>query len=122
MAVQQLLRVYDLAKKLGLTNKELMDKIHALGIDAKQPSSGMSMADAVRVANEYGYKGDLTPPAPPKPAPKPKPAVAPESVSPALAATATAAMAPPKPVVNVAAPAAPQPASAPTTAKVSEPV
>src|SRR5688572_19768887 len=96
MATQQQIRVYDLAKKLGLTNKELMDKIHALGIDARQPSSGLSMGDAVRVANEYGYKGDLTPPAPPKPAPKPKvepapaPSPAPDAQPAAPPATATA--------------------------------
>jgi len=113
MAAQQQIRVYDLAKKLGATNKELMDKIHALGIEAKQPSSGLSMADAVRVANEYGYKGDLTPPPPPKPVVKPKPASAPAAAPP----PPPVPVATPKPTAPSAAMPAPATPAAPVVAK-----
>jgi translation initiation factor IF-2 len=42
-------RLYELAKDLGLANKELVEKVRALGIDVKNHMSNLDVEDAARV-------------------------------------------------------------------------
>src|SRR5512138_1726858 len=80
-------RIYDIAKKLGIESKEVLAKARALGIAAaKVPSSSLDKITAEYLENELG--GVRPPPAPPTPQP-----------------------APPEPIIIVAPP--PQPPSAP---------
>jgi len=46
------IRVYDLAKSLGVNNKEILDILHEIGVDGKVPSSGLpeDLAERVRGA------------------------------------------------------------------------
>jgi hypothetical protein len=46
------IRVYELARELGLTNKETLDLCEALGIGVKSHSSSIVDAQADRVRNE----------------------------------------------------------------------
>ena len=69
------IRVYELAKELGLTNKEGLDLALSLGIGVKSHSSSIEDAQADRVrrkADAEGLRREVTPeepPAPPAPAP-----------------------------------------------------
>jgi translation initiation factor IF-2 len=49
--------VYELARELGLTNKETLDLCSALGIGVKSHSSGIVDAQADRVRRKAGAKG-----------------------------------------------------------------
>jgi translation initiation factor IF-2 len=125
------IRVYELARELGLTNKETLDLCESLGIGVKSHSSSVVEAQADRVrrkAEREGLVRDQQPeePAPAKKAPAKKapakkaaakkaPAkeAAPEPVEPSEPATAEAAPeAPPEPSEPLA-PAAEAPAEAP---------
>src|ERR1700760_1699632 len=99
-------RIYDISKKLGLENKEVLAKAKELGITAaKVPSSSLDKITAEYLETELtgGKPVSTTPPAPPAepekiilvPAPPPPPpAPEPVIVEP-----------PPQPVVVEAAPA-----------------
>ena len=63
------MRVHELAKELGLTNKDLLDRLAAMGSTAKQASNAL---DAETIAK---VKAALA--APPAAAAKPAPAPAP---------------------------------------------
>lgn len=64
-------RIYDIAKKLGIESKEVLAKARALGITAaKVPSSSLDKITAEYLENELG---GVPPPAPPAPAPVPAP-------------------------------------------------
>src|SRR5271165_4573880 len=70
------IRVYELARELGLTNKEALDLCLALGIGVKSHSSSIEDAQADRVrrkADAEGLRRDVSPeePAPAKKAPAP---------------------------------------------------
>ncbi|MBA3266984.1 MAG: translation initiation factor IF-2 N-terminal domain-containing protein, partial [Acidimicrobiia bacterium] len=56
------IRVYELARELGLTNKETLDLCSALGIGVKSHSSSIEDAQADRVrrkAEREGLKRDV---------------------------------------------------------------
>ena len=105
------IRVHDLAKRCGLSNKEMIEKLHAINYPIKSHSSTVDNITAEALEKEYGY----VPPAPePPPAPVAPPPPPPEPV--VVAAPAPAApVAPPLPVV-----VAPPPPVAPI-AKVTLP-
>ena len=63
------IRVYELARELGLTNKETLDLCIELGIQAKSHSSSIEDAQADRVrrkADQLGMRRDVQPEEPPK--------------------------------------------------------
>ena len=69
------IRVYELAKELGLSNKEGLDLALSLGIGVKSHSSSIEDAQADRVrrkADAEGLRRAVTPDEPP-PAPEPAP-------------------------------------------------
>ncbi|MDP9442363.1 MAG: translation initiation factor IF-2 N-terminal domain-containing protein, partial [Actinomycetota bacterium] len=68
---QKKIRVYELARELGLTNKEALDLCISLGIGVKSHSSSIEDAQADRVrrkADREGLRRDVSPeePEPPK--------------------------------------------------------
>jgi len=123
-------RIYDISKKLGLENKEILAQAKAMGIAAaKVPSSSLDKITAewlegelVKIFPEVAARLAPKPaPEPPKPAPveekivlitapPPPPEPKPE---PAVVETITATAPPPAPVVEVPKPAAPTPPPAP---------
>ena len=67
------IRVYELARELGLTNKECLDLCDSLGIGVKSHSSSVEDAQADRVrrkAEKEGLKRDVQPEEPKKAAKK----------------------------------------------------
>src|SRR6185503_3690959 len=67
-------RIYDISKKLGLENKEILTKAKALGIAAKVASSSLDKITAEYLEGELlkDHPEIAAPPAPP-PAPAPVP-------------------------------------------------
>ncbi|HUK82106.1 MAG TPA: translation initiation factor IF-2 [Verrucomicrobiae bacterium] len=94
-------RVHDLAKHCGLTNKEMLDKLRSMNYPVKSHSSTVDKITAEAIEMEYGY-------VPPAPEPTPAPAPAPMA-TPVEAPAPTTATAPPK--IEVAPPKAPVPAA-----------
>ncbi|HUG82995.1 MAG TPA: translation initiation factor IF-2 [Euzebya sp.] len=47
-------RIYELAKETGLSNKEVIDRLNELGVDAKSHSSSLSQGDALRFRESLG--------------------------------------------------------------------
>lgn len=61
------IRVYELARELGLTNKEALDLCESLGIGVRSHSSSIEDAQADRArrkAEREGLKRDVSPPEP----------------------------------------------------------
>ena len=125
-------RVHELAKELGLTNKELLDLCEQLGIGVKSHSSSIQEAQADRVrrkADQLGIRREQQPEEPKKAAAKKAPAKkkaaeAPAEAAPAPEAPAAEAPAAEAPAVVVPEPE-PQPAPAqevPAPAPAAEPV
>ena len=119
---QKKIRVYELARELGLTNKECLDLCIALGIGVKSHSSSIEDAQADRVrrkADAEGLRRDVSPeePAPVKKAAKKaaKAASKPGEDGEAAVAPATPTVAPsPAPTDEPGRPAATAPAPEPT--------
>jgi translation initiation factor IF-2 len=123
------IRVYELARELGLTNKETLDLCEALGIGVKSHSSSVVDAQADRVRRKAEREGLIRDEQPPEPEKKParakatkatkapKAAPAPEApVAPAAeAAPVVEAPAPEAPVAPAPVPAE-EPAEAPAAA------
>ena len=63
------IRVHDLAKRCGLSNKEMIDKLHAMNYPVKSHSSTVDKITAEAIEKEHGY----VPPPPPAPAAPPAP-------------------------------------------------
>jgi translation initiation factor IF-2 len=108
------IRVYELARELGLTNKETLDLCSALGIGVKSHSSSIVDAQADRVrrkAEREGLVRDVQPEEPP---------VEKKGGKKAAAASAAAPPAVPDPPAEVPAPAAVEPV-APAPAPFAEP-
>ncbi|HEX2065159.1 MAG TPA: translation initiation factor IF-2 N-terminal domain-containing protein, partial [Acidimicrobiales bacterium] len=112
------IRVYELARELGLTNKEALDLCESLGIGVRSHSSSIEDAQADRVrrkADREGLRRDVSPEEPVKakatkapvaePAPRPEPA----TPVPAPAGQERGPVAPPEPSTD-GAPARPAPA------------
>jgi translation initiation factor IF-2 len=131
-------RVHEIAKEHGLSSKDLLEKLHAAGIEAKAAASSIEEAAALKVigagspASANGGPGSSAAPAQPvaakpvgasspeaQPAPAPlasapaqsTPAPAPSSAPPAQAPAASPT--PPRPGAPAAAPAATPVAAAP---------
>src|SRR3984957_5965783 len=127
-------RIYDISKKLGLENKDVLAKAKELGISAaKVPSSSLDKITAEYLENELtgGRPVAATPPAPPAepekiilvtaPPPKPEPIVEPppmpvtaevetapvDEAPPENGEAATHVSEPPTPVAPVTPPPAP---------------
>ena len=75
------IRVHELAKRCGLSNKDMIEKLHAMNYPVKSHSSTVDKITAESIEKEYGYV----------PPPPPAPPVAEAPVTPA--ATAAAAVA-----------------------------
>ncbi len=82
------IRVHDLAKRCGLSNKEMVEKLHAMKYPVKSHSSTVDKITAESIEQEYGY----VPPAPPAPAPQPETPTAPVLAPAPATATATATL------------------------------
>ena len=123
------IRVYELARELGLTNKEALDLCIDLGIGVKSHSSSIEDAQADRVrrkADQLGLRRDVAPeePEPAKPARASRAeAAAPVATAapPAPAAPAVAAPAVAAPAATTTAPPAPPLAPTPPAATPGEP-
>jgi len=114
------IRVYELARELGLTNKEALDLCIALGIGVKSHSSSIEDAQADRVRRKAEREGLVreTSPAEPEPAPRAR-AASKTTKAPAPAAPAPAPEAEPAARVEPSAtesvfepPAMPEPPAA----------
>jgi translation initiation factor IF-2 len=66
------IRVYELGRELGLTNKEALDLCLALGIGVKSHSSSIEDAQADRVRRKADAEGLRRPVQPEEPAPEKK--------------------------------------------------
>jgi translation initiation factor IF-2 len=102
------MRVHEAAKKLGISSKEMLEKLKAAGIEVKTASSSV---DESVIADLNGGSAKAEAPAPKAEAPKPE-APAPKAEAPKPKAEA------PKPKAE-AAPPAPAPAKAPEPAPVA---
>ncbi len=78
-------RVHDLAKHCGISNKEMLEKLRSMNYPVKTHSSTVDKITAESIEKEYGY-------VPPKPEP-PAPPAAPKQVEAAVPAPAPAAQA-----------------------------
>ncbi len=117
-------RIYDIAKKLGIENKEVLAKAKELGITtARVPSSSL---DKITAEFLEGHLSASRPPPPPAPAPAPEPIIlvsepAPppeETAAPVGEAEAEPPATPPEEVAPVLeTPAAPPPETEPVEAK-----
>ena len=112
-------RIYDISKKLGLDNKEILSKAKTLGIAAaKVASSSLDKITAEYLEDEIRKDHpELNTPATPPPAPAP-PAVVHE---PMVVITAPPPPPPPAPVVVVAAPVVETPKISTNEVKAAEP-
>ena len=113
------MRVYELSKELGISNKAVLERLRALGVEVKSHSSSIDEASAAQVrqspagaekptATPVPDKADkATVPAKPAPTPEPKPASAVKPAPAAHAKVPERAPAPPAvPALKVAAPEA----------------
>ncbi len=99
------IRVYELAKELGLTNKEGLELALSLGIGVKSHSSSIEDAQADRVRRKADAEGLRRPVQPEEPAPAKKAAKATKSARAVQSAPATATAAPAAAAAGAPAPA-----------------
>jgi len=104
--------VYELARELGLTNKETLDLCEALGIGVKSHSSSVVDAQADRVRRKAEREGLIRDEQPPEPDKKPAKATKKAAKTTKKAAATEPVEAPAEPVA-APTPAAAEPASAP---------
>src|SRR5580698_1537273 len=117
------IRVHDLAKRCGLSNKEMIDKLHAMNYPIKSHSSTVDKITAESIEKEYGYV------APPPPEPvvvpaTPAPASAPEIAEKTEVETSVATLPPPvviEPPKAIVEPPKPPVAKVATSAVASPP-
>jgi len=119
-------RIYDIAKRLGIESKEVLAKAKELGItNVRVPSSSLDKITAEYLEKELSAGRILPPPPPPAPVPPPTPPPEPAIVAPKPAPVGLAPVPTPPPSVPTAAvppaatpapPAAPVPAAAPQVA------
>ena len=74
------IRVHELAKRCGLSNKDMIEKLHTMNYPVKSHSSTVDKITAESIEKEYGY---VAPPPPPPPAPEApvSPAPTPETIA-----------------------------------------
>ena len=102
-------RVYELAKELGVESKVIVAKLQEMGEFVRSASSTIEPPVVRRLREEYPAAPAVEAPAKPKPAPKPKPASKAAAVEEAAPVESAVESAP-------AAPAAPKPKPAPKPA------
>ena len=88
------IRVYELAKELGLTNKEGLELALSLGIGVKSHSSSIEDAQADRVRRKADAEGLRRPVQPEEPAPAKKAAKATKSARAVSSAPASSSASP----------------------------
>ena len=49
------MKLYELAKELNLTSKELLDRAKKIGVEAKSHLSGLEEADIEKLRKEFGF-------------------------------------------------------------------
>ncbi len=114
-------RIYDIAKKLGIESKEVLARAKALGITAaKVPSSSLDKITAGYLEEQIGGALKPAPVAPPPPAPEPVLIVAPPP-PPVLVVEPILQAEPPKIEVAVSEPPPPPPAEPPIPEVVTVP-
>jgi len=93
------IRVHELAKRCGLSNKDMIEKLHTMNYPVKSHSSTVDKITAESIEKEYGYVAPppTPPPAPEAPAPTPS-AIATEKTD--GAATVAVVPAAPAPVIE----------------------
>ena len=64
------IRIYELAKQLGVANKDLVAKINSIGIEAKSHMAMLTEEEAAKVTALYQPKKEEPKPEPPKETPK----------------------------------------------------
>ena len=64
------IRIYELAKQLNVANKDLMEKIHSVGIEAKSHMGMLTEEEAAKVTALYQPKEEPKKEEPKKEAPK----------------------------------------------------
>ncbi len=114
-------RVHELAKEHGLSSKELLEKLHAAGVEAKAAASSVEEALALKALGQAGSAGSTSPNG--APAAAPTVAAPAKGATPAQAAPGAASSNPP-PATPAQAPASASaaqspPASAPIAAGAS---
>ncbi|MDF1594639.1 MAG: translation initiation factor IF-2 [Acidimicrobiia bacterium] len=67
------IRVYELARELGLESKDVLARVHELGIEAKTASSGLEPVDAGTVRQSYASTEEVQPVSEPEVLPEPEP-------------------------------------------------
>ena len=127
-------RVHELAKRCGLSNKDMIEKLHGMNYPVKSHSSTVDKITAESIEKEYGY---VAPPPSPPPVPTtpvlsvPPPAPAMAEKTESVVTTATALAEPPlkpgietrkpEPAKTVSAPVASAPALTPVIAPKPQP-
>ena len=106
-------RVHELAKRCGLSNKAMIEKLQAIHYPVKSHSSTVDNITAEAIAKEHGYVPPVEAPPPPPPTPEPAAAPAPKPVAAPVAATAT--------LETPAPPVAPKPIAPPPAPKAAPP-
>src|SRR5437867_1185216 len=101
------IRVHELAKRCGVSNKDMIDKLHSINYPVKTHSSTVDKITAESILKDYGYVAPVPEPVTPK-LPEPA-ATASEPTTQIAAATATleAPPQPPAPKQQQVAPPAP---------------
>jgi translation initiation factor IF-2 len=115
------IRVHDLAKRCGLSNKEMIDKLHAMNYPVKSHSSTVDKITAESIEKEYGYVAPPIPPpvtleTPAATAPMTSPAADERTDGGAMVATLAppaVALEPHKPVIEAPKPMTPKPVAGP---------
>ncbi|HEY2718775.1 MAG TPA: translation initiation factor IF-2 [Solirubrobacteraceae bacterium] len=108
-------RVHEIAKEQGLSSKELLEKLHAAGIEAKAAASSVDEAVALKaLGGSASANGSAAAPAPAPAKPAASAPAKPTTPTPASAPAATPAQAPGAPVAATPAAAA-SAAQAPAT-------
>src|ERR1700687_3762472 len=75
------IRVHELAKRCGLSNKDMIEKLHTMNYPVKSHSSTVDKITAESIEKEYGYiAAPPPPPAPEAPVPA-SPAATPAAVA-----------------------------------------
>jgi translation initiation factor IF-2 len=110
-------RVHEIAKEQGLSSKELLDRLHAAGVEAKAAASSVDEALALRAIGGNGSAPNATDGGPPT-APAAPPAAATDGPAASIAVPAAATPSDPAPEAasQTAAPAASETAPAPAAA------
>src|SRR6266404_335541 len=61
------IRVHELAKRCGLSNKDMIEKLHVMNYPVKSHSSTVDKITAESIEKEYGYVAQPPPPPPEAP-------------------------------------------------------